>query len=69
MLVIVALCGIADGGTGGVGSFAALIHAHQYDFGCLFGGSTFLIGYALLAARSAWRPKQAGARRNQGQLR
>lgn len=59
VLVIVALCGIADGAliAAGVGGFAALIHAHpNMTLVARFGGAAFLIGYALLAARNAWRP-------------
>lgn len=59
VLVIVALCGIADGAliAAGVGGFAALIHAHpNMTLVARFGGAAFLIGYALLAARNEWRP-------------
>jgi L-lysine exporter family protein LysE/ArgO len=59
VLPVVAMCTVSDialiaAGIGGVG---ALITAHPNAVNIAkFGGTAFLIGYGLLAAKRAWRP-------------
>ena len=59
VLPVVALCTISDivliaAGIAGIG---VLISAHPAAIDIAkFGGAAFLIGYALLAAKRAWRP-------------
>nr|MCH9734441.1 LysE family transporter [Actinomycetes bacterium] len=59
VLAVVALCTFGDGAliATGIDGFSAVLHTYpNVAFVARFGGATFLIGYALLAARRALRP-------------
>lgn len=60
VLPVVALCTLSDAVliVAGIAGVGALIAAHPGALNVVrFGGAAFLVGYGLLAARRAWKPK------------